>query len=108
MKKKQHKLKLRPVFMEITDEHGKVIDRIPYTAADDDWLRARRLKLRADAGDEQAAAELKEMMNNQMMEVVFEDEEEEGDGEGLRDGNPDEDEEDEKGNKQGDAEDKET
>jgi hypothetical protein len=90
--------------MEITDEHGKVIDRIPYTAADDDWLRARRLKLRADAGDEQAAAELKEMMNNQMMEVVFEDEEDEGDGEGVRDSSPDE---DEKGNKQGDAEDKE-
>jgi len=37
------------------------------TAAGDDWIRASRLKLKAEAGDEEAAKELKEMENCKMI-----------------------------------------
>ncbi len=39
------------------------------TEADVDWLRARRLKLAADAGDKKAAAELEGMENTKMVPV---------------------------------------
>ena len=39
------------------------------TEADVDWLRARRLKLAADAGDKSAARELKRMQKTKMVKA---------------------------------------
>ena len=66
-------MKLKPVYITIEDEDGNIIDRIPYTAAADDWIRAGRLSEKARAGDEEAARQLKEMEETQMMEVVEDD-----------------------------------
>lgn len=38
------------------------------TAANADWVRAGRLKERADAGDKEAARELEELQNAQLYE----------------------------------------
>ena len=46
----------------------KIID-LTETEADVDWLRARRLKLRAEAGDKQAAEELRQMEQCKMKEL---------------------------------------
>lgn len=51
------------------------------TAAADDWIRAGRLREKARAGDEEAARQLKEMEETQMMEVVDDDEEDENEEE---------------------------
>lgn len=66
-------MKLKPTYITIEDEDGNIIKRIPMTAADDDWIRAARLKKKADAGDKEAAKKQKEMENTQMMEVVDDD-----------------------------------
>ncbi len=63
-------MKLKPAYITIEDEDGNIIERIPMTAADDDWIRAGRLRKKAEAGDKEAAKKLKEMENTQMMEVV--------------------------------------
>ena len=39
------------------------------TEADVDWLRARRLKLAADAGDKSASKELKHMQKTKMVKA---------------------------------------
>ncbi|GEM_PF-1291910 len=67
-------MKLKPAYYTIEDEDGNIIERIPYTAAADDWMRAGRLRKKAKAGDEEAARELEKMENTQMMEVVEDDE----------------------------------
>lgn len=63
-------MKFRPIYFTLHDEKGKVIKRIPMTAADDDWIRAARLKKRADTGDQEAAEQLKQMEDSQMGEWV--------------------------------------
>lgn len=44
-------------------EGNSVVATFPVTEADDDWLRARRLKIAAAGGDEEAARELERMKN---------------------------------------------
>jgi len=39
------KKKPQPIYFEKTDEAGNIIKRIPMTAADDDWIRAGRLRV---------------------------------------------------------------
>ncbi len=56
----------RAVFITIEDEDGNIIKEIPMSAADDDWIRAGRLRVKADEGDKEAAAKLKEMENTPM------------------------------------------
>ena len=72
-------MKLKPAYITIEDEDGNIIKRIPYTAAADDSIRAGRLREKAKAGDKEAARQLKEMENTQMMEVVEEDDDEDDD-----------------------------
>ena len=36
-------MKLKPAYITIEDEDGNIIERIPMTAADDDWIRVSRL-----------------------------------------------------------------
>jgi hypothetical protein len=56
------------------DEHGNIIKRIPMTEADDDWIRAGRLKRKADEGDKEAAKKLKKMESTQMFTLEDDDE----------------------------------
>ncbi len=72
-------MKLRPAYITIQAGDGNIIERIPMTAADDDWIRAGRLRKKAEAGDKEAAKKLKEMENTQMMVVVEDDEDDESD-----------------------------
>ncbi len=69
MKKKKKKA----MFKTIYDDDGNIIEEIPMTAADDDWIRAGRLRKKAEAGDKEAAKKLKEMENTQMIEWVDDD-----------------------------------
>lgn len=68
------KKKKKAIFMTIEDEDGNIIEEFPMTAADDDWIRAGRLRKKAHEGDEEAAKQLKEMENTQM--YYFDDEDE--------------------------------
>ena len=76
MKPKQNP-KMKPVYSTLEDEDGNIIARIPWTEADDDWLRAGRLRRKADKGDKEAAEELRRMEEAQMYEVVDDDDDEE-------------------------------
>lgn len=67
-------MKTKPVYIEIKDEDGNIIDRIPVTEADDDWIRAGRLSKKAREGDKEAAEKLRQMQNTQMVEYVDDDE----------------------------------
>ncbi len=60
----------KQAFIEVHDEDGKLIDRIPMSLADSDWIRAGRLAVKARAGDKNAAKALKIM---QETEVYFYD-----------------------------------
>ena len=62
-------MKKKPVYITVEDEDGKIIKRIPMTEADGDWIRAARLKRKADQGDEEAAKKLKEMESSQMYSI---------------------------------------
>lgn len=53
---------------------GEKVFEIPMSAANDDWIRAGRLKVRADAGDKESAAELKRMEETPMVEISDENE----------------------------------
>ncbi|TVQ68350.1 MAG: hypothetical protein EA363_11425 [Balneolaceae bacterium] len=53
---------------------GEKVFEVPLSAANDDWMRAGRLKRKADAGDKAAAAELKRMEETPMVEITDEDE----------------------------------
>ncbi len=68
------KMKFKPAYITIEDGDGNIIERIPMRAADDDWIRAGRLRKKAEAGDKEAAKKLKEMDNTQMMVVVDDNE----------------------------------
>lgn len=67
-------IKVKPVYITQRDENGKIIDRIPWTEADDDWIRAGRLRKKALEGDKEAEESLRQMENSQMMEVTEDDE----------------------------------
>ena len=59
--------------VKITGElDGEKVFEVDLTAANDDWMRAGRLKARADAGDKEAAAELKRMEETAMVEITDE------------------------------------
>jgi len=61
--------------VKITDELDcEKVFEVDLTAANDDWMRAGRLKARADAGDKEAAAELKRMEETPMVEITDEEE----------------------------------
>jgi len=42
-------MKLKPAYITIEDEDGNIIERIPMTAADDDWIKATRLQKKVNA-----------------------------------------------------------
>ncbi len=56
----------KAAFITIEDEDGNIIKEIPMSAADDDWIRAGRLRKRAEEGDQEAAEELKKMEDTEM------------------------------------------
>jgi len=61
--------------VKITGElDGEKVFEVNFTAANDDWMRAGRLKTRADAGDKEAAAELKRMEETSLVEITDDDE----------------------------------
>jgi len=61
--------------VKVTGElEGEKVFEVDLTAANDDWMRAGRLKARADAGDKEAAAELKRMEETPMVEITDDDE----------------------------------
>ena len=62
-------MKKRPATITIEDEHGNIIKSIPMTEADDDWIRAARLKRKADQGDKEAAEKLKKLESTQMFTI---------------------------------------
>ena len=66
-------MKFKPAYITLQDEDGKIIMRVPLTAANDDWIRAARLKKKAEAGDKEVAKKLKEMESTQMMMVEMND-----------------------------------
>ncbi len=47
-------MKLKHAYITIENEDGNIIERISMTAADDDWIRAGRLRKKAGAGDKEA------------------------------------------------------
>ncbi len=67
-------MKFKPAYITIKDEDGNIIERIPMTAINDDWIRSNRLRKKAEAGDKEAAKKLKELENTQMMVIVDDDE----------------------------------
>jgi len=62
-------MKKIPATITLEDEHGNIIKSIPITEADDDWIRAARLKRKADQGDEEAAEKLKKLESTQMFTI---------------------------------------
>jgi len=52
------------------DENGDTVFDLAADAANADWIRAARLRERADAGDEEALAKLETLFNTSMVEVV--------------------------------------
>ena len=68
-------MKKKPVYFTIEDEYGNIIKQIPWTEADDDWIRAARLNKKAREGDKEAAKKIKKIQNTQMVEYVEEDDE---------------------------------
>ncbi len=61
--------------VKITGEvDGKKVFEVIWSAANDDWMRAGRLKARADEGNKEAAAKLKRMQGTPMDIVEDEDE----------------------------------
>lgn len=68
-------MKFKPVKAVDKDKNGNLVINLAANAADDDWLRAARLARRAEAGDGEAAKELKRLRETPMVQVV-EDEKE--------------------------------
>jgi len=63
-------MKTKPVYsISVEDENGNIVEQIPMTLADDDWLRAGRLREKAKKGDKKAAKELKKMENALMVSI---------------------------------------
>ena len=59
-------MKRKKATITITDEDGNVIEEIPMTLVNDDWIRSARLAKKARAGDKEAAEELKRMEETEM------------------------------------------
>ena len=53
------------------DKNGEPIFIPSCTAANDNWIRAARLKKKADAGDKAAKQKLKKMHNTKMVQIEF-------------------------------------
>ncbi len=66
----------KAVFITIEDEDGNTVKEIPMIAADDDWIRAGRLRKKAEEGDQEAAEELKKMEDTPMYYIEEDDKEE--------------------------------
>ena len=66
----------KAVFITTEDEDGNIIEEIPMTAASDDWIRAGRLRKKAEEGDKEAAEELRKMENTPMYYYEEDDEDE--------------------------------
>ena len=60
--------KVKNATVDAIDEDGNV-DSYIMTEADDDWLRAGRLKRAADAGDKDAAKRLKAMESTELIVI---------------------------------------
>ncbi|GEM_PF-3091875 len=65
MKKKKYE---EVPFQEV-DENGETVYNIDADAANADWIRAARLKRKAEQGDEEAAKELEKRQNTKMVRV---------------------------------------
>lgn len=59
-------MKRKKAFIEIYDDDGNIIKKIPIAGADDDWIRAGRLRKQAQEGDMEAAERLRKMENFRM------------------------------------------
>lgn len=68
------RMKTKPVYTTIEDEDGNIIEEIPMTEADDDWMRAGRLARKAREGDIEAAEKLRQMENTPLLELDDKDE----------------------------------
>ncbi len=67
-------MKLKKVETFIYNEKGEIIGFNPNSdAANADWIRAARLKRRADKGDEEARKKLEELQNTSMYEIEEDD-----------------------------------
>ncbi len=66
----------KAVFITTEDEDGNIIEEIPMTAASDDWIRAGRLRKKAEEGGQEAAEELRKMENTPMYYYEEDDEDE--------------------------------
>ena len=65
------RIKLNPIY----NEEGEIIGyNLNADAANDDWIRAARLKRKADEGDEEARKKLDELENSGMYEIEDDDE----------------------------------
>ena len=51
------------------EEDGKVVFEISMTEADDDWIRAGRLRVAAEKGDDKARKELERIQNSKMVSL---------------------------------------
>lgn len=62
--------KIKPVE---TDEDGNMVFNLDADEANADWIRAGRLLKKAQAGDEEAAAQLKKMEETPMRSYTFDE-----------------------------------
>ncbi len=68
-------MKRKKVEPFIYNKKGEVIGfNLNADAANDDWIRAARLKRKADEGDEEARKKLDELENTGMFEIEEDDE----------------------------------
>lgn len=67
-------MKFKPVKAVEKDKNGNLVLNLASNAANDDWIRAARLARRAEAGDEEAAKELKCLQETPMMQIIEDDE----------------------------------
>ncbi len=54
----------------VTFYDGRMVINVCCSAANDDWIRAARLKMAADNGDEAARKELERLQGTSMLEEV--------------------------------------
>jgi len=67
-------MKFKPVKAIEKDKNGNLVFNLAADAANADWIRAARLAHRAEAGDEEAAKELKRLQETPMVQIIEDDE----------------------------------
>jgi len=67
-------MKFKPVKAIEKDKNGNLVFNLAADAANADWIRAARLARRAEAGDEEAAKELKRLQETPMVQIIEDDE----------------------------------